>query len=106
MLASIDGAKLILFSGVFDTSSGTPLQLLVDMKTDGEETLPAVLEALEPLRSAGYLTTASEGNITLSAVTVIGTGNTPLDGVQALEPRRVMPCVTSSSLSHMLTEGQ
>lgn len=22
-------------SGVFDTSSGTPLQLLVDMKTDG-----------------------------------------------------------------------
>jgi hypothetical protein len=42
---------------------------------------------LQPLRSAGYLTTSRNGNLTTSVVTVIGTGNSPLDGVKALEPR-------------------
>lgn len=51
-------------------------------------TLPAVLKALKPLRDAGYLTTYySNGTYASSAVTVIGTGNTPLAGVQALSPR-------------------
>ncbi|KAA1468186.1 hypothetical protein DENSPDRAFT_857135 [Dentipellis sp. KUC8613] len=76
-------------NGPFDTSSTTPLQLLVDMKTDGNATLPPVLKALQPLRSAGYLTTFSNGTVKSSAVTVIGTGNTPLDGVTALQPRDV-----------------
>ncbi|KAI0274630.1 hypothetical protein BC834DRAFT_848979 [Gloeopeniophorella convolvens] len=74
-------------NGVFDTASTTPLQLLVDIKTDGTEALPFILKALQPLRSAGYLTTSRNGNLTRSAVTVIGTGNSPLDGVKALEPR-------------------
>ncbi|KAG6888685.1 hypothetical protein C0995_006675 [Termitomyces sp. Mi166 len=76
-------------NGVFDTSSGTPLQLLVDMKTDGAETLPFVLEALEPLRKANYLTTLVQGELNIGAITVVGTGNTPLEGIQALEPRDV-----------------
>jgi hypothetical protein len=42
---------------------------------------------LQPLRSRGYLTTFANGTLTSSAVTVVGTGNTPLDGVKALEPR-------------------
>ena len=46
-----------------------------------------MIRALEPLRSAGYLTTSTNGNLSKAAVTVIGTGNTPLDKVQALEPR-------------------
>ncbi|KAI9445209.1 hypothetical protein H4582DRAFT_1914018 [Lactarius indigo] len=74
-------------NGVFDTSPSTPLQLLVDIKTDGTEALPFILEALKPLRSAGYLTTSSNGHLRTSVVTVIGTGNSPLDGVKALEPR-------------------
>lgn len=74
-------------NGVFDTSSGLPLQLLVDIKTDGNETLPAVLKALEPLRSKGYLTTFANGTLSTSAITVVGTGNSPLEGVKALEPR-------------------
>ncbi|KAG6884749.1 hypothetical protein C0993_008539 [Termitomyces sp. T159_Od127] len=92
-------------NGVFDTSSGTPLQLLVDMKTDGVQyasgihencvlkrllmhrTLPLVLAALQPLRNANYLTTAVQGILHIGAVTVVGTGNTPLEGIQALEPR-------------------
>jgi hypothetical protein len=49
--------------------------------------LPFVLAALEPLRSAGYLTTFANGSLKLSAVTVIGTGNSPLEPIKALEPR-------------------
>jgi len=77
-------------NGVFDTSSGTPLQLLVDMKTDGPSTLPFVLAALQPLRERGYLTTCkSNGSCVLGPVVVVGTGNTPLAGIQALSPRDV-----------------
>lgn len=94
-------------SGIFDTSSGTSLNLLVDVKTDGARyiftadgilvplqltiwfsTLPAILEALGPLRDAGYLTTYySNGTLVPAAITVIGTGNSPLDLVKALDPR-------------------
>ncbi|KAF8216129.1 hypothetical protein K438DRAFT_1800115 [Mycena galopus ATCC 62051] len=71
-------------------SSATPLQLLVDMKTDGPSTLPAVLSALQPLRERGYLTTCSSNGIcTLGPLVVVGTGNTPLAGIQALDPRDV-----------------
>ncbi|KAF9270314.1 hypothetical protein L218DRAFT_27003 [Marasmius fiardii PR-910] len=76
-------------NGVFDTSSGTPLQLLVDIKTDGVTTFPFVVQALEPLRQLGYLTTFSNGSLKASAITVVGTGNTPLENVQALSPRDV-----------------
>jgi len=74
-------------NGVFDTASGVPLQLLVDIKTDGVQALPFVLAALEPLRSAGYLTTFANGTMTLRPVLVIGTGNSPLEPIKALEPR-------------------
>jgi hypothetical protein len=46
------------------------------------------IKALEPLRAAGYLTTVSaNGTITPGPVTVIGTGNTPLNQVQGVNPR-------------------
>jgi hypothetical protein len=82
-------------SGVFDTSSDTSLQLLVDMKTDGPRytpvpdkisaefefngrpsTLPFVWSALQPLRERGYLTTCvSNGTCTPAPVLVVGTGD-------------------------------
>lgn len=74
-------------NGVFDMSSSTPLQLLVDIKTDGDETLPSVLEALEPLRKAGYLSVFANGTLTLNPLLVIGTGNSPLEPIKALNPR-------------------
>ncbi|CAL1695463.1 unnamed protein product [Somion occarium] len=74
-------------NGVFDTASDVSLQLLVDIKTDGVEALPFILKAFEPLRKAGYLTTFANGTLTKSAVTVIGTGNSPLEQVKALSPR-------------------
>ncbi|KAJ3757196.1 hypothetical protein EV360DRAFT_46525 [Lentinula raphanica] len=76
-------------NGVFDTSSGTPLQLLVDMKTDGDSTLPPVLTALQPLRRLNYLTTFTNNTLTPSALTIIGTGNTPLQRIKSLSPRDI-----------------
>lgn len=49
--------------------------------------MPFILRALEPLRSKGYLTTFDNGVLKRSAVTVVGTGNTPLDSVLELAPR-------------------
>ncbi len=74
-------------NGVFDASSDQTLYLFVDLKTDGAETFPYVVQALEPLRSAGYLTTYNGTAITRGAVTVIGTGNTPLDQVAPVDDR-------------------
>lgn len=75
-------------NGVFDTSAGQTLYLYIDLKTDGAATWPAVLRALEPLRSAGYLTTFNGSAVVPGPVTVIGTGNTPLDQIQGASPPR------------------
>jgi hypothetical protein len=77
-------------NGVFDTSSGQTLYLFIDLKTSGPETWPVVVDALEPLRSAGYLTTynGTSNGITPGPVTVIGTGNTPQSNfTDPTEPR-------------------
>jgi hypothetical protein len=74
-------------NGVYDTDSGQTLYLYVDVKTDGEATFPYVIKELEPLRSAGYLTTWNGTGITPGPVTVIGTGNTPLDQIQGVDNR-------------------
>ncbi|KUI67069.1 Altered inheritance of mitochondria protein 6 [Cytospora mali] len=74
-------------NGVYDTSSSQTLYLFVDVKTDGATTFPVVIKALEPLRDAGYLTTFNGTGVTSGPVTVIGTGNTPLNQVQGVEPR-------------------
>ncbi|KZV98100.1 hypothetical protein EXIGLDRAFT_607332 [Exidia glandulosa HHB12029] len=90
-------------NGVWDTASSIPLQLLVDMKTDGVETLPFVIKALEPLRQAGYLSSATGTTLTLGPVLVIGTGNTPLAGIQALDPRDVFLDAPLASLNDTYT---
>ncbi|KAF5371630.1 hypothetical protein D9758_003375 [Tetrapyrgos nigripes] len=64
-----------------------PLQLLIDFKSDGDDSFAPILAALEPLRSKGYLTTFKDGVYTTSFVTAVGTGNTPLGRVLASNPR-------------------
>jgi len=49
--------------------------------------LPFILNELEPLRERGYLSTFANGTLKLSAVIVVGTGNSPLEQVKALNPR-------------------
>ena len=74
-------------NGVFDTSSGQTLYLFIDLKTNGTTTWPAVVQALQPLRDAKYLTTWNGTAITPGPVTVIGTGNTPLNLIAPLSQR-------------------
>lgn len=74
-------------NGVYDTSSTTTLYLFVDVKTTGATTWPYVVQALQPLRAGGWLTTYNGSAVTPGAVTVIGTGNTPLNQVQGVSPR-------------------
>ncbi|KAJ7053325.1 hypothetical protein C8F01DRAFT_996748 [Mycena amicta] len=72
-------------------SVSNPLQLLIDMKSSGASTYQPVHDALQPLRAGGHLTTydATSGTLTAGAVTVVGTGNTPLASVVAANPRDV-----------------
>ncbi|KAH2314991.1 hypothetical protein KXV92_006722 [Aspergillus fumigatus] len=75
-------------NGVFDTSVSQTLYLFIDAKTDGHETFKAVIDALEPLRKHGYLTTLKNNRtITNGPITVIGTGNTPYDMVAPVANR-------------------
>lgn len=74
-------------NGVYDTVPSQTLYLFVDVKTDGNTTFPAVIDALQPLRDAGYLTTFDGTSVTPGPITVIGTGNTPLAQVQGVAPR-------------------
>ncbi|KAK6004747.1 hypothetical protein QM012_008609 [Aureobasidium pullulans] len=74
-------------NGVFDTSAGQTLYLWVDVKTNGNATWPYVVRALEPLRQGGWLTKYNGSAITNGTVTVIGTGNTPLDQIQNVTNR-------------------
>ena len=74
-------------NGVFDTAPEQTLYLFVDVKTSGETTFLEVVKALQPLRDGGWLTTYDGTTVTQGAVTVIGTGNTPLDQIQGVENR-------------------
>ncbi|ELU41517.1 hypothetical protein AG1IA_04451 [Rhizoctonia solani AG-1 IA] len=71
--------------GVFDTVIDQTLYLFVDVKTDGNTTWPLVIKQLEPLREGGWLSywDAETGVLRPGAVTVVGTGNTPFDQIQA-----------------------
>jgi hypothetical protein len=74
-------------NGIYDTSASQTLYLFIDLKTPGPTTWPAVLSALAPLQNLGYLSTYDGNTFTSNPITVVGTGNTPLDLVQSAVPR-------------------
>ncbi|KAJ7151259.1 hypothetical protein C8R46DRAFT_1043411 [Mycena filopes] len=86
-LANILGIINGSISSITPISTANPLQLLIDFKSDGPSTYAPVLAALQPLRAAGHLTTYANGKLKQGAVTVVGTGNTPLASVLASSPR-------------------
>lgn len=65
--------------GVFDTDLEQSLTLLVDVKTDGAETWPLVLQQLEPLRQRGWLSYVENDVVHRRPITVVGTGETPFN---------------------------
>ena len=58
-----------------------PLQVLIDIKNNPNESWPAVVKALEPLRKRGFLTRYKHGKIIPGPIITIGTGATPLHQV-------------------------
>ncbi|KAF2087902.1 hypothetical protein K490DRAFT_40693 [Saccharata proteae CBS 121410] len=69
--------------GVWDEDPEQSLVLLVDFKTSGEKTWPAVVEQLSVLRDRGYLTHFNGSAVVPGPVTVVATGNAPFDLVVA-----------------------
>ena len=73
---------------MYDTSRLQTLYFFIDLKTDGSKTWPRVIDALQPLRDADYLAKVKDGKTFIPGpVTVIGTGNTPLDLVAPVKDR-------------------
>ncbi|RAH49821.1 uncharacterized protein BO95DRAFT_353632 [Aspergillus brunneoviolaceus CBS 621.78] len=69
--------------GVFDTDPAQTLVLLIDIKTDGQDTWNQVAAQLTPLRERGYLTYFNGTALIPGPLTVVGTGNTPFSLVTA-----------------------
>ncbi|KAJ7310704.1 hypothetical protein DFH08DRAFT_718761 [Mycena albidolilacea] len=88
-LANILGIINGTISSPTPISVANPLQLLIDFKSDGPTTYQPVHDALQALRAGGHLTTYSNSKLTQGAVTVVGTGNTPLASVIAADPRDI-----------------
>ncbi|KAG7002382.1 hypothetical protein G7Y79_00027g060740 [Physcia stellaris] len=65
--------------GVFDTDPDQTLVLLIDFKTEGHETWPSVVAALEPLRERGYLSHRNGSTVVEGPITVVATGNAPFE---------------------------
>ncbi|GMF04800.1 unnamed protein product [Ambrosiozyma monospora] len=72
-----------VWNGVFEYYPNQTLYLFIDFKHNGEDTYEAVHKALEPFRSKGWLTYYNETSNTTydGPLTVIGTGETPLNKV-------------------------
>ena len=69
--------------GVFDTDPSRTLIFLIDFKTYGPNTWPAMYTALDPLRERGYLTHVRNSIIVRRPITVVGTGSTPFSYVNS-----------------------
>ncbi len=67
--------------GVFDTDPNQHIIFLIDFKTSGTVLFPHVVQALEPLRSRGYLTRRNGSELIQGPITVVGTGETPFEMV-------------------------
>ena len=67
--------------GIFNNNPNQTLVLLIDFKSDGQETLEAIQEQLQPLRARDHLSFWNGEEVISKAVTVVGTGNIPYDAV-------------------------
>jgi hypothetical protein len=98
------------FSGYFSAGIGltAPIQLLIDIKTDGNTTFPYVLKELQHLADAGYLTHYDKTTNTTIAgpLLIIGTGNTPATTLAAMEKRFIfLDCPLGGLDNTLLVNG-
>ncbi|WVQ77539.1 hypothetical protein IAR50_007226 [Cryptococcus sp. DSM 104548] len=71
------------WSGLYEDDPREEIVLMIDMKSDGDETWPHLQRALQPFLDKGYLTTYNTSSEAFSRgpLTIVGTGNTPLHQV-------------------------
>lgn len=65
--------------GVFRTEPDETLVLLIDVKTQSNNTWPLVVEQLSALRDKQYLTRYEDGILESGRITIVGTGNIASD---------------------------
>lgn len=68
-------------AGVFTADPAQTLVLLIDFKTDGDTLWPYVMDQLQPLRDAGYLTFYDGTAINERPITIVATGDAPVHRV-------------------------
>ncbi|GAA6024701.1 hypothetical protein JCM11491_003621 [Sporobolomyces phaffii] len=78
-------------NGVYDYAPEETVQFLLDYKTSGPELHDAVIAYLAHFRSRDLLTyfDATTGNLTVRPITVVCTGNCPVELVRQQQPRFV-----------------
>jgi hypothetical protein len=95
--------------GVFDVDSNASVVLLIDFKSDGHATWPALLAQLQPLRDRNWLTYYDGKRIHRGPLTVVGTGNTPLELVQLRPTNRFVffdaPLLSVSNTTYNATNS-
>ncbi|KAF2262766.1 hypothetical protein CC78DRAFT_534510 [Lojkania enalia] len=69
--------------GIFDRDPNVSVILLIDFKTDGHDIWPVLLSQLEPLRERNWLTYFDGKRVIQGPLTIVGTGNTPFELVEA-----------------------
>lgn len=77
-------------AGVWDTDSDATLYFFIDFKTDGSHLFDALSMRLDRFRQQNWLSwyNTSSGEFHWGPITVVGTGNTPLDRVLGQGERR------------------
>ncbi|KAJ5610657.1 hypothetical protein N7510_007376 [Penicillium lagena] len=71
-------------AGVFANDPTQTLVLVVDFKRDGERIWPHLVEQLEPLREAGYLTHVNGSSVIRRPITIVVSGNAPFHRITEL----------------------
>jgi hypothetical protein len=76
--------------GVFDTECDTTLYFFIDFKTDGDHLFDIIHAKFEKFRENGWLSyfNTTSGEFNWGPITVIGTGNTPIEKVLNQGERR------------------
>lgn len=68
-------------AGIFSSYPNTTTVLLLDFKEDSATLFPAVVNALEPFRQKGYLTTYANDTLTTGPLTIVASGLASLSDV-------------------------
>lgn len=92
--------------GIFDADPDPNISvvLLIDFKSDGHATWPALLEQLQPLRNKNWLTYYDGEDVYRGPLTIVGIGNTPMELVQSRPTNRFVffdaPLVSVSDITY------